>query len=621
MKRRNFVRNSVGIGIVGAVSTGAVPASATAGPDGSITFQEQTIDGTSIVVEEISTDIDATIGVINQDADETAGFESQFGPEIEPGTYTEFEIGLSPPLTESAELAVSLYDEDGQGFARDLAVVDIPEDIEFVEGVEPTLIDADPAAGFEYPYLLYAPFTTTGGEPKPLLTEPTNTGQRSDDLGDHLEAGEFTVEHGLGREVADQLELPLVVPVFPRPMEEPVDGSHYVHALDDTTMSLDGGPLERVDLQLLSMVEHAQAYLADQDYPISTEGVLLNGFSASGNFVERFTVLHPEEVISVTAGGLNGMPLLPLESFRGRELPYHVGIADIEQLTGKTPDLDALDETNQFLYMGAEDDNDTIPFGDAWTDDELRQLALDVYGEDMIAERFPASQQAFQEAGVEAQFRVYADAGHTTRPATDDVIEFHRRSINGEDVSDFGETIAPTLHIDASETTVSVGEEIEFDASDSTVMDEVEILTHQWDFDDGSDATGATSTHSYDEEGLYTVTLTLITDAGNEHHTVQEIEVVGDGDDEPAADDGTSDGDDENTGDGDDENTAEGDDESTADGDRESDDEDAAEGDDVDATDADDDGAGFGVGGAVASIGGVAYLLKRRFDATDSEAE
>lgn len=155
----------------------------------------------------------------------------------------------------------------------------------------------------------------------------------------------------------------------------------------------------------------------------------MNGFSASGNFADRFTMLHPDEVLSVTAGGVNGMPILPLEEVDGRELPYHVGIANVDELIGKSPDLDALDETRQFIYMGGDDENDTIPFDDAWTDDDLRQLALDVYGEDMIDDRFARSEELYEEAGIDAEFRVYEGVGHTPMPAIDDIAEFHLQTV------------------------------------------------------------------------------------------------------------------------------------------------------------------------------------------------
>lgn len=424
-------------------------------------------------------------------------------------------------FVEGEDVELVLFDTDEERIEGSGEIITIQE------APEPMLIEADSDAGFNYPYYLYSPNKSSADDATPLLVEPNNTGTSTDDFEQHRQRARETAERGVGRAVADELNSPLLVPVFPRPRSDPVDFTHYVHALDDTTMAIEDGPLERVDLQLLSMVEDARDRLRTDDYPIDESGIMLNGFSASGTFVDRFTVLHPDEVISVTAGGVNGMPLLPTDEFDEQELPYHVGTADVEDLTGEEVDRDALDSTNQFLYMGAEDENDTIPFGDAWTDDELRQLALDVYGDNMVYERFPTSQKIYEDVEVEAQFRVYSGVGHTPRPATTDIIEFHRRSIAGEGVSDLGETIVPDPHIDLSATTASVGEEIELDASQSTGAVDADVVAYQWDFGDGSEATGETTTVAYSEQGLFTVVLTIVTERGNEYQTTAEIDIGG----------------------------------------------------------------------------------------------
>jgi len=604
MDRRTFVRTSAGIGAAVSISMGSIPGTAAADPDGSVTFDGQmSDDGTSIVINEISTEVTAELGVRSSNTDDWLSFST-----IDAGTYEDYEIELDPPVTEPSELSVSLYPEGGgEGFARDTAIVGETEDEkyegsdddEFTAEGEYTLIDADPAAGFEYPFYLYEPDTLSSDDPRPVMVEPVNTGAATDEFEEHREAAEQTVSFGYTRNIVDELEVPLVVPIFPRPESDPVDWSHYTHQLDDTTMNLDSGPLERIDLQLLNMVERAQEQLATDGYSVDTDGILLNGFSASGNFVDRFTVLHPEEVISVTAGGLNGMALLPVDEFNGRELPYHVGTADIEELTGEPVNHEALNETNQFLYMGGEDDNDTIGFGDAWTDDTLEQLALDVYGDDMIADRFSTSQRAYEEAEVSAQFRVYSDAGHTPEPAQDDILEFHRRSINGEEVSDFGENLGTNLHIDVSEDRASVGEEIEFDASGSSIAADAEVLTYQWEFGDGVESSGETATHSYEGEDVFTVTLTVTTDRGNKYEESIEIEIGEAGTDASGNGDAA-----DNVSD----NTSSGDTETTSDD---------ASNDDVDAID--DETPGFGIGGAIVSIGGLAYVLNRRLIETEAE--
>lgn len=328
------------------------------------------------------------------------------------------------------------------------------------------LVEADEDAGFNYPYFLYTPERDEAESELPLLVEPANTGEQSDDFELHRERAEELITRQAPQQIADELTVPALVPVFPRPRSDPVDWSHYTQQLDDVTLSIDSGPLERIDQQLINMIEHARNRLTDQEYPVTDDGVLLNGFSASGTFVDRFTVLHPEEVLSVTAGGLNGMALLPAEEVDGRDVPYHVGLANVEELIGKTPDLDELDTTRQFLYMGGDDENDTIPFDDAWTDDDLRQLALDIYGDDIIEERFAKSEEVYENAGIDAEFRVYEGVGHTPAPAMDDIITFHEETVAEYRVAD-----------DETET---AGEEVpEEDDETETTDDETDMTDDQ----------------------------------------------------------------------------------------------------------------------------------------------
>jgi PKD repeat protein len=54
----------------------------------------------------------------------------------------------------------------------------------------------------------------------------------------------------------------------------------------------------------------------------------------------------------------------------------------------------------------------------------------------------------------------------------------------------------------------------QFDASDS-ISDEGTITSYEWNFGDGSPKVGRKVTHTYDNEGLYTITLKLTDDAGN----------------------------------------------------------------------------------------------------------
>ena len=474
-----------------------------------VTFDDQTTDGRTVIVATLETTVDATYTLTT--VDHAVTFASG---EIPAGTDVEgFTVTLDRPLTSDRVLKFALYPSGGGSvLAKDTARVTVAAGVEYVEGLPVTRIEADPDFGFHWPYFLYAPPIRNDGRDRPLLVEPNNTGSATDDVAIHERAAKNRIERGISRQISDQLGVPFLVPVFPRPVSDPVDWTHYVHQLDRDTLQLSSGPLARIDRQLLRMVDHARQRLEDESFPVD-EKILLNGFSASGNFVERFTVLHPNRVSSVTAGGLNGMVLLPLERAKGHTLQYPVGIADVETLTGDPPDLAALEDVDRFFYMGSDDENDTIPFDDAWTSDELRETALAVYGEDMIKERFPYCQRAYERAGIEAQFRIYQGVGHDPAPATVDIIEFHRRSMAGEDVSTLGQDVGVRATFDVTPNDPIVGEAVRFDASESRT-NTGEILSYTWDFDDGRSAAGPVVTHTFTEPGPYTVTFEFVDDTG-----------------------------------------------------------------------------------------------------------
>jgi PKD repeat protein len=71
----------------------------------------------------------------------------------------------------------------------------------------------------------------------------------------------------------------------------------------------------------------------------------------------------------------------------------------------------------------------------------------------------------------------------------------------------------PVASFTESAETVSSGENIHFDASESYDSDGA-IVAYSWDFGDGTTATGITVDHAYDNNGVYTVTLTVTDDDG-----------------------------------------------------------------------------------------------------------
>jgi hypothetical protein len=543
--RRGFLRaaSATAVAAAGLAGAGGVAGQT---DQGSIRVEDQSTDGTTITIAEASTQVDARLLVLANEREEDGDTLDYIDTSIPAGTsYSDRTIELERPIEESRPIRVEIrtpFSEGDQLVARDRATVvigDEPLPEEF--GVQ--LVEADPDAGFNYPYYLFRPAETRDGE-VPIFVEPNNTGTATNDFAEHRRRAKETAEGGIGRQTAGELGVPLLVPVFPRPRGDPVDGTLYTHQLDQDTLELDGTDLERIDLQLLRMVEHAKTdVLGDSGYSFNDK-LMLDGFSASGNFADRFTVLHADRVQSVTAGGLNGMALLPIEEAKGQTLNYHVGIADVPEITGSEVDLNALDAVDQLLYMGSEDENDTIGFSDAWTSDELEETALDVYGQDMITERFPFCQEAYNRAGVEAQFRIYEGVGHNPRPAKEDIVEFHRRSLEGGDVSEFGQEITQDVQFEVEPAEPTAGERVNFDASGSRAAANREIYTYTWTLGDGDTAAGARPTHTFDAAGDYEVTVEIVTSDGTTGSASRQVSVApADGTDGSDGDGSGSDGD------------------------------------------------------------------------------
>ncbi|AQL42404.1 hypothetical protein BV210_06610 [Halorientalis sp. IM1011] len=89
---------------------------------------------------------------------------------------------------------------------------------------------------------------------------------------------------------------------------------------------------------------------------------------------------------------------------------------------------------------------------------------------------------------------------------------------------------APTADADASSTTVSAGDTVTFNGSGSIDPDG-SIESYEWDFGDGSTATGQQVTHTYDDSGAYTARLTVTDNNGTS--TIDSVTIVVEGNDPP----------------------------------------------------------------------------------------
>ena len=276
-------------------------------------------------------------------------------------------------------------------------------------------IPADSAQGYHADFYLYvspgARQAARDGETVTILVQPNNSGTNSDDPEVHRQDAWWT---GFERHrIANELGVILLVPAFVRPGE---DWFIYSHALDRDTLTTERQDVGRLDLQLIAMVDAARDSLKGDDMVVD-EKFLIQGFSASGMFANRFTALHPERVKAVTAGSPGGWPILPLTEQDGTTFNYPIGIADLEALTGEPFNAEAFNQVPQLIYMGSADDNDSLDFSDGW-EPEMAQIVDDLFGETPL-DRWDDAESIYALAGTNAQFLLVDGVGHERRALQD----------------------------------------------------------------------------------------------------------------------------------------------------------------------------------------------------------
>lgn len=288
-------------------------------------------------------------------------------------------------------------------------------------------VEKDLPKGFQFPYFLFVPKGISQTSATSIIVEPNNSGFASDDFNEHIEKAKRTATNDfyIGNYLSRKLQYPLLVPVFPRSKSE---WKIYTHALDRDVILQRNTPLERIDLQLIAMINDAKNRLSDLAYR-TNDKILMTGFSASGTFVNRFTFIHPEIVLSTAAGGLNGLLMLPVEQLDGKELDYPLGIHDFQLQFGEPFDSLTFKSIPQFLFMGELDDNDAIPFKDGYDTNE-KELIFKVIGEEMLPLRWNKCTEAYTHEHINARIITYPGIGHE-HPAKvkEDILNFFKTCI------------------------------------------------------------------------------------------------------------------------------------------------------------------------------------------------
>lgn len=214
-----------------------------------------------------------------------------------------------------------------------------------------SILSGNPLNGYYWDYILYIPEVIKHNV---LLVVPNNTGYETEYYTIHRESAKGLAMHY--SYLADDLGTPMLVPVFPRPISDDVV---YTHALNRGAILSDNVQLSRLDLQLIAMLNHAQELLSENGINLQDQ-ILMSGFSASGDFVDRFTFLHPDIVKAAAMGGCDTM--VPSSVLNGENLPYPLGIYDYETITGEEFSMVLFSKVYRYVYKGVKDEGGLISF-------------------------------------------------------------------------------------------------------------------------------------------------------------------------------------------------------------------------------------------------------------------
>lgn len=192
----------------------------------------------------------------------------------------------------------------------------------------------------------------------------------------------------------NDLKMPVMIPLIPRVQGYYTQalGSNIVHN-DISTLIEDQNRREEsekltesemeeikeycrdIPVQVVNMIESAKEFL--KMLGINVEGkIIVEGYSAGSRFANCFTALYPSLIKACISGGNGGLGILPITKYKGQEIKYPIGVADIPNF-----DFETFRQIPQLFYIGSNDYNDPVmPESKEYLTDENGKYTRDENG-------------------------------------------------------------------------------------------------------------------------------------------------------------------------------------------------------------------------------------------------
>lgn len=290
-------------------------------------------------------------------------------------------------------------------------------------------VPSNPTQGYNFEYLLFIPDGIRNKTS--LILESMN--YKSCETNNPKEKIEYMYENyksfrNLIHYCNQNSLFPILYPLIPRYYDNELNEEIYLNMLSSNSFKVSNKLYERVDLQIINMINDAKERLVKNNIYLD-EKIIIHGFSASAKFANRFTLLHPELVKLVIAGGLGGTLTLPLRNMDNEELLYPVGIGNFSEITDEK--IKQFKSIKQFYYQGKNDEIDAfqsidgkgfIPYYKGIiSSDELRQM-YKFLGKD-INTRWENTQKIYNELCQNVILKTYENGKHNLNEAVEDIKE------------------------------------------------------------------------------------------------------------------------------------------------------------------------------------------------------
>ena len=147
---------------------------------------------------------------------------------------------------------------------------------------------------------------------------------------------------GVGKDLNDILKgsNPILIPILPS--KSPT--APYYQQL--SAECFQNG--ERPDLNIVEAINKTKEIMKNQYNVNLNDKIFLNGYSSSGCFAQRFSLIHPELIDTACIGGASGS--IPIPTL---DLDYPLGIKNYEELFGKKFDIEEYKKITFDYYVGS----------------------------------------------------------------------------------------------------------------------------------------------------------------------------------------------------------------------------------------------------------------------------